>query len=609
MNIVEMSPVRMSVSMSMAPLELMIHFNSNDTVSKAEAMEYAKNVLDGYKVRGKDIVCFPSEALLNIGLIKTLGPIEFSADVVTVGKVLRANSESRQKSVKTHRDLFQTEGELSMDYVVKGPFQPLRHQISMYNAMNETTCCAILSEAGTCKTASYLWCIDNRIARGLISKAIVITLAGLKKNVVAEAKMQTPGLRCIAVDGTEHMAKTISKLNEYDVVITNYEAIRHLPKILTSQVVGSFGMIVLDEAHRVGSHDSAQTEEIMKMFSDVPYRYIVTGSLVSNNEMSFYMPYRFLGADIVPVSRYEQFRRTYMITVDPNQRIWKPLPGTATLVRKLIADVGIGFKKDACLDLPGIVEISRTCSMDTEQKKADKQLIKELVTVVEDMCQQCSGSNFGYMDCNRGCGNAIMIDHALVLIGKRRQIASGFYIQTMVKLNGEGKEVNDSQVVKIGKNPKLKLLGDYLDEIPFDEKVIVWTHWVWTIKEIETYLKARKDGGVVVCYGDIDAFDAVEQFKLPGIKYFLAMPSKAGVGLNIQFSSYQVWFSNHYSWIQYDQAIARQDRQGQKNKVTVCHLVCEGSADEDVLAVLKHKRELSISLGSGAVIWKQFLKK
>jgi SNF2 family DNA or RNA helicase len=321
------------------------------------------------------------------------------------------------------------------------------------------------------------------------------------------------------------------------------------------------------------------------------------------------MPYRFLGADIVPVSKYEQFRRTYMITVDPNQRIWKPLPGTATLVRKLIADVGIGFKKDACLDLPGIVEISRTCSMDAEQKKADKQLIKELVTVVEDMCQQCSGSNFGYMDCNRGCGNAIMIDHALVLIGKRRQIASGFYIQTMVKLNSEGKEVNDSQVVKIGKNPKLKLLGDYLDEIPFDEKVIVWTHWVWTIKEIETYLKARKDGGVVVCYGDIDAFDAVERFKLTGIKYFLAMPSKAGVGLNIQFSSYQVWFSNHYSWIQYDQAIARQDRQGQKNKVTVCHLVCEGSADEDVLAVLKHKRELSISLGSGAVIWKQFLKK
>lgn len=572
------------------------------------AAPLVSSVFDAFKLRMKPVWVFPRDAILNASVIKTYcdangGTIEYDAELIEQGKAIRARHNDAMSVIAQLKAEYaaHTPPSVSWDYVPRGPYKALEHQKTMYKAIMGTEMCGILSDAGTCKTASYLWAIDSRLKSGAIKKAMIVTLSPLKQNVAAEAEMQIPGVRCVWVKSTVHMRKVMENLDNYDVVITNYESQR----VYREMDLSMFDMVVLDEAHRVGAPGTKQTKAVMDLYSySAKYRYIVTGSLNANNELSFFMPYRFLSAGASQYGNYYGFRQEYMFVVDKEGRIWRPRPHTATVVQRIVGKFGIGFRKQDCLDLPGVIEQVRSIDMDVEQKTAYHQLEHEMVTIIDDMCSKCTGSTGDISTCARNCGNTVMIEHALVLAGKLRQIACGFMIKTMKMIDDEGAEVDDSQILTIGSNPKLKLMDEVLDEIG-DNKVIIWTHWRHTITEIEKHLKKRHDGGVVVVAGSVNVFDAIAKFKLPGVKYFLAMPSKAGIGQNIQFSHYQIWFSDFYSWLQYDQALARQDRQGQEHKVSSYHLVCNNSIDEKLQEVLQHKKELSDVLGALATQWKQ----
>lgn len=74
------------------------------------------------------------------------------------------------------------------------------------------------------------------------------------------------------------------------------------------------------------------------------------------------------------------------------------------------------------------------------------------------------------------------------------------------------------------------------------------------------------------------------------VPMLLAHPASAGYGLNLQAGGHIiVWYGLTWSLEQYQQANARLKRQGQTRPVVICHLVAEGTIDERVMRVLKHK--------------------
>ena len=63
-----------------------------------------------------------------------------------------------------------------------------------------------------------------------------------------------------------------------------------------------------------------------------------------------------------------------------------------------------------------------------------------------------------------------------------------------------------------------------------------------------------------------------------------------GHGLNLQDGgNIIIWFSLLDNLELYQQANARLHRQGQRQKVLIHHIVCEGTHDEDAVANLQHK--------------------
>jgi SNF2 family DNA or RNA helicase len=462
---------------------------------------------------------------------------------------------------------------------------------------------AILADPGTCNTGAYLWAIDKRIQRGQVKKALVITLASLKENVLEEMRVQVPHLRGVVLknsataDSVINKKYKVNKKNiDYDIYIYNYESMFRMEEFLPD---GYFDMVILDEAHRIGNPTSRQSKAIVRLFDYAKYKYIITATLHANNLISFFMPFRFLGPDTIPYANWMEFRRRFMYSVDPDGHIWIPSPGSADEVTKITGKISVMFKKEECLDLPELITEKISCSMDPEQEKLYAQMKKDLIAMIDDMCSKCNKRG----NCDMSCRDSVSAKNSLVLLTKLRQICCGFYINTKITFSESGKQTNESNIITLPKNPKLDLMASIISCIPKDRKVIVWSTYVHAIELIRDRLKnAFGCDCVLTCYRNQNAYEMVQKFKEDKYKFMVAMISKMGVGQNMQFSNYQIFFNNSYSYIQREQAVGRQHRQGQTEKVTVFDIVMRDSIDEVVLASLAGKKDMSITLSRLSVV-------
>lgn len=531
-------------------------------------------------------------------------PFNFEPGVLDFIKSVHHKTQKRVWTIAKIRSQYGNNP--SFDYDYKGVYDgPLEHQKIMFNGIAYTDACALLADPGTCKTAAYLWGIDKRIQRGQVRKALIVTLSPLKENVLEEMEKQVPHLRGVVLKSTTRSKKILRKSykqkrfnKDYDIYITNYEAVYNLGEAI-KELPDYFDMVVLDEAHRAGTPTSRQTKAIIKAFDYVPYKYIITATLHANHLMSFFMPFRFLGPDTVPFAHWMEFRRRFMYSVDKDGHIWMPSPGSINECTKITGKLSFLFKKEDCLDLPPLIQEQMSCDMGPGQSKLYEQMKSDMVAIIEDMCSKCN--KFGR--CDMSCRDSVSAKNALVLLTKLRQICCGFYINTRIRIEDSGKEVNDSNIITLPENPKLDLLMKTLSCIPQDRKVIIWSTYIHAIELIRERLrKAFGEKSTLTCYEKQNAYKMVQEFKKPEYSFMVAMTSKLGVGQNMQYSNYQVFFNNSYSPIQREQALGRQHRQGQTEKVTAFDLTIRKSIDEIILATLLKKKNLSITLSRLSVV-------
>jgi len=472
--------------------------------------------------------------------------------------------------------------------------------------MSYTDAAAIIADPGTCITGAYLWSVDRRIQRGLVKKALVVTLSDLKKNVMQEMSVQVPHLKGVVLSGKERSGNILNKTfklkkknSDYDIYIANYESMFSIVELINDKY---FDMVILDEAHRVGFPTSRQTQAIVNTFENCKFKYVVTGTLHANNLMSFYMPYRFLGADTVPYATYNEFRRRYMYSVDPNGYVWVPCAGAKEAVTRITGQISVMFKKEDCLDLPPLIHEKYSCEMSSGQAKLYKEMQKDLVATIDDMCGKCNKKN----DCDGSCEDDVSAKNALVLSGKLHQIACGFYINTRVAVDQKtGRQIDNSNIITLEENPKMDLLISTLNNLPQDAKVIIWTNYTHACKMImEALSKAFGKDSYISCFGDQDAYEQVQLFRTCKQRFIVANPKKMGVGQNVQYSHYQAFFSNSRSFVVRDQAEGRQHRQGQKEKVTVIDLILEDTVDVLTLRALEEKQDLNLTLSQLARVIK-----
>ena len=89
---------------------------------------------------------------------------------------------------------------------------------------------------------------------------------------------------------------------------------------------------------------------------------------------------------------------------------------------------------------------------------------------------------------------------------------------------------------------------------------------------------------------DLKTSKDIEDWNKGVIEVGLISPASAGHGLNLQEGGHiLIWYSMIWSLEMYQQTNHRLDRQGQKEVVSIHHIITKGTVDEEVMKALDQK--------------------
>ena len=217
-----------------------------------------------------------------------------------------------------------------------------------------------------------------------------------------------------------------------------------------------------------------------------------------------------------------------------------------------------------------ISDICMSIDMEEYASLPDVQYLNECVDLKEDLEKYQAFRDEMVLEV--GTDETILAANAGVLCGKLLQFTSG--------------QIYDDQLqTKILHSHKLEALLDLMESANGESVLIFY----WFQHEKERILETLKKKGYKGT--TLDNPNALKDWNDKNLDFLLLQPSSAGHGLNLQAGGrIAIWYSlPNWNLELYQQANARIYRQGQKEKVTIYHLLAKGTLDQVMLKALKAK--------------------
>lgn len=173
-----------------------------------------------------------------------------------------------------------------------------------------------------------------------------------------------------------------------------------------------------------------------------------------------------------------------------------------------------------------------------------------------------------------------------------RQLASGF-----MTVDGEN---NNKIKVSFDNNPKLDLLEEKIDAMPYNHKMVVFHHFVHTNILISERLTKLKIKHARIWSGQKDVIGELKKFRDDPKCIVLILNDQSGSSsLNLQHANYMFFFEEPDSPINRQQGEKRIWRVGQKHPVYFIDPFMEGTVDERIFYSNKQGKKLLDQLLSG----------
>lgn len=463
--------------------------------------------------------------------------------------------QSIQRQIK-HAQKFKTLVDFPIDYTFKT--KPFNHQLQCFNFFKNLHIGGLFLEMGLGKTKIVIDVVSYHFAFGNIKKILYVCPNSIIENVKDEFGLHSHIKFdiCMLV-GPKPKRLEMLKGN-HDVYILNYESVKTLEKELEA---AKFDCIICDESTRIKNPQALCSKTLHKLGKEAKYRYILTGTPITQSAIDIFSQYKFLEPNIFGPSFYA-FRNKYAIM---GGYLDKQIIGYRQLddLEHKLFQTAIRFTKHDCLDLPDKIYEVKQFDLSPEEQELYDKIKEEIFVTVEN--QQIS------------------VPLIITKLLKLNQICSGF-----VKLDtGENYHLPVSS--------KLKLLKETIEDI-LPHKTIVWCNFIDNIKNVS---KILNDMGIkhVCFYGETPQADRqslIQQFQTdPECKVFIGQIQTGGLGINLTAASYVIYFSNTYSLANRLQSEDRAHRIGQTNKVTYIDLVARKTIEKSILKILKKKLDLA----------------
>ena len=451
--------------------------------------------------------------------------------------------------------------------------KPFDHQLEAVNFGLANESWLLLDSMGLGKSASIMWLAETLKRRGLIDHCFIICgVNSLKQNwkkeiakfstesavVLGEYVTRTGKIRYRSMDKRAEQLR--NPIDEF-FVITNLESLRD-DRIIEAFKKSSnkFGMIAFDEAHRAATKSSQQGTNLLKL--DAPFKVAATGTLITNNPLSAYVPLSWTKNDQSTLTAYKSqycnfggFKNA-QVTGFKNLEVLQEEISSCSLRRTL---------DQVRSDMPPKTVTIEVLEPDDDQRKfyeAIKEGVKEEADKIE-----------------------LKSSNLLALTTRLRQATACPSLLTTQNIS----------------SCKVDRCVELIQELTSQgEKVVVLSVFKETINELATKLGQFRFSINTGDTPDAVVGNNVTRFQDdPQEQVFVGTWGKVGTGWTLNAASYLICLDTPYTAAMFDQGTDRIYRVNNTRPAFITVLICEDTIDERVQEIIEKKKELGEYLVDG----------
>ena len=446
---------------------------------------------------------------------------------------------------------------MDKEYKWPGLYKPFDHQrtTASFLALRERAFC--FNEAGTGKTSSVIWAADYLMNEGLIKRVLVICPLSIMYSAWQADVFHTAMHRTVAVAHGEVAKRKKVIEGEYEFVIINFDGVSTVRDDIAK---AKFDLIVVDEANAYKVVSTKRWKTLAKLITPSTRLWMLTGTPASQSPMDAFGLAKLVNPTNIP--RFANAWRDRVL-FQVSRFKWVPKPDAQAVVFDALQPA-IRFEKEDCLDLPDLMYQTREVPLTPQVERYYKLLKNEML--IEAAGEQISAVN------------------AAAKMNKLLQISGGALY------------TDDKEVVEFDVSPRLQVFKEVIDGT--DNKVIVFVPYTHTIEMVAKFLTKEGVPNEII-NGAVPARERSEIIKRfqteANPRVLVIQPQAASHGVTLTAADTVVFWSPVMSVETYLQCIARIDRVGQKNSMTVVHL--QGSeAERRIYQMLQNKVDLHESL-------------
>jgi SNF2 family DNA or RNA helicase len=446
---------------------------------------------------------------------------------------------------------------IKRDYEYPGLYRPFDHQRTTAEFLTVHQRAFCFNEAGTGKTSSVIWATDYLMSLGEVKRALVICPLSIMFSAWQTDILNTAMHRSVAVAHGEPKKRAKIIQGGYEFVIINYDGV----KIVADEIKnGGFDLIIVDEANAYKSPSTTRWKTLAKILKPETRLWMMTGTPASQSPVDAYGLAKLVCPQNVP--KFAMAWRDKVMQQITRFK-WVPKTNARHEVFKVLQPA-IRFAKDECLDLPDVMYQTRDIPLTPQVQKYYKQL-------KEQMMIEAAGTQISAVNAAAGLNKLLQISGGAVYTDTR-------------------------EVLEFDVTPRLNALIEVIEET--ENKILIFVPFRHTIELLARYLTDRHISNHVI-QGDVSATQRasiINQFQsMDEPKVLIIQPQSASHGVTLTRADTVVFWSPVMSVETYLQCIARMDRVGQVNKMTVVHL--QGSdVERKMYKMLQGKVDLHTKL-------------
>jgi len=342
----------------------------------------------------------------------------------------------------------------------------------------------------------------------------------------------------------------------------NYEGLNWLYTQMYDDFVAGkpfpYQVMILDESTFVKDNESKRFGLLCAIRDAMKYIILLSGTPSPNSLLDLWTQYYLIDRGETLGDNYIDFRSTYF-EQDPYRTYrWNLRFGAADAIHRKIAPKTFRLESSDYISLPSRTKVYHKVEFNKKERALYESFRKDFVLCLEEA--------------------DVAAFNEASLSSKLRQFVQGFVY---------GSDDVGDRTVHLLHNRKIVALRYLLEANPGSNFIVLIQ-----FKQDEQSLNLEFPEAKFVT-GNTPAAEKIEHlaaWNRGEVPLLFAHPRSIGSGLNLQSGGHHmVWYTQTFSLYDYDQTNKRLHRSGQKNPVTIHHIVIRNTIDERVVEVLNER--------------------